>query len=382
MLSRIKILLNMYRMIFHKRDKNLWIFGAWLGSKFADNSKYLFLKAIHEGINAVWITKNEEVYKKLKKRNLPVEMHNSEKGIRLQKKAGYAIYCVGPYDFDEQFLGGCIMIYLDHGVAMKKVLYDDTVTNKQPIVLRKMKDKIMRGPNFHKLYKLSTSSKLTPIYERAYGIKRRYIIESGNPRNDIFFTDEFEEESDFSFLSNKKIISYLPTHRREGNVCIDINSILDLESINKICEANNYLFVIKKHFYHKYEKTNLSKYNNIVDITQEEIDTQELLKHTDILITDYSSVYIDYLLLDRPIVFYNYDIDDYKMNDREMYFDYDTVTPGPKVQKKDEFTRIIKDICMGTGDRYALERLKCVELFFDGKKKACAKELIETIKGL
>ena len=121
MISRIKILLNMYRTTFHKRDKSLWIFGAWLGSKFADNSKYLFLKAINEGINAVWITKNLDVYRELKGKNLPVEMHNSEKGIELQKKAGCAIYCVGPYDFDEQYLGGCIMIYLDHGIAMKKI---------------------------------------------------------------------------------------------------------------------------------------------------------------------------------------------------------------------------------------------------------------------
>ena len=57
---------------------------------------------------------------------------------------------------------------------------------------------------------------------------------------------------------------------------------------------------------------------------------------TDILISDYSSTYIDYLLLDRPLIFYNFDYEDYLQNDREMYYDYDEVTPGYKAATFDE----------------------------------------------
>lgn len=62
------------------------------------------------------------------------------------------------------------------------------------------------------------------------------------------------------------------------------------------------------------------------------MDIQELLMDTDLLITDYSSTYIDYLLLDRPMVFYDFDYQDYLRTDREMYYDYDDVTPGYKAE--------------------------------------------------
>ena len=56
--------------------------------------------------------------------------------------------------------------------------------------------------------------------------------------------------------------------------------------------------MIRRHFYHKGEKVDFSMYSNITDITEKSMDIQELLMDTDILVTDYSSTYIDYLLLD------------------------------------------------------------------------------------
>ena len=62
------------------------------------------------------------------------------------------------------------------------------------------------------------------------------------------------------------------------------------------------------------------------------MDIQELLMDTDILVTDYSSTYIDYLLLDRPVVFYNFDYQDYLEHDRGMYCDYEKAAPGYKAE--------------------------------------------------
>jgi len=68
------------------------------------------------------------------------------------------------------------------------------------------------------------------------------------------------------------------------------------------------------------------KYINFLD----EIDVAEVLANTDILITDYSSVFFDYLLTDNPIIFAPFDYEKYLTKDRELYYDYDEVTPGPK----------------------------------------------------
>ena len=87
-------------------------------------------------------------------------------------------------------------------------------------------------------------------------------------------------------------------------------------------------------------------YSNITDITKKSMDIQEILMDTDILISDYSSTYIDYLLLDRPLIFYNFDYEDYLQNDREMYYDYDEVTPGYKAATFDEVSRRMKIILL------------------------------------
>lgn len=65
-----------------------------------------------------------------------------------------------------------------------------------------------------------------------------------------------------------------------------------------------------------------------------------------------------------------------------MYFNYDDVTPGVKVETKDKFTNEIELACLNKEDHYANDRRKCIELFFDGKQKECSSELIEKIKKL
>ena len=106
------------------------------------------------------------------------------------------------------------------------------------------------------------------------------------------------------------------------------------------------LFVIRRHFYHKGEKVDFSMYSNITDITERSMDIQELLMDTDILVTDYSSTYIDYLLLDRPVVFYNFDYQDYLEHDRGMYCDYEKAAPGYKAETfealMEEFERLVQ----------------------------------------
>lgn len=64
----------------------------------------------------------------------------------------------------------------------------------------------------------------------------------------------------------------------------------------------------------------------------DDIDVQELLAISDILITDYSSCYFDFLLLNRPVTFYAYDLEDYRSNDRGFYYDYEAITAGPIVR--------------------------------------------------
>jgi CDP-glycerol glycerophosphotransferase (TagB/SpsB family) len=91
---------------------------------------------------------------------------------------------------------------------------------------------------------------------------------------------------------------------------------------------------------------------NDEDIDQ---DIYTIINNFDLLITDYSSIYIDFLLTKRPIIFAPFDLEEYTRNDRELYFNYNDVTPGPKCQNWDEVLVELKKFISGEDD-YKEER--------------------------
>jgi len=93
-----------------------------------------------------------------------------------------------------------------------------------------------------------------------------------------------------------------------------------------------------------------------------EQDINNILKLTDILITDYSSIYFDYLLLDKPIIFAPFDFEDYLVKDRELYYNYDEVTPGPKARNWNEVLISLKE-AIENPEKYKKEREKIKNIF-------------------
>jgi len=344
----LKVLLS-YASCISIRNKNKVILGSWFGNKFADNSKYLFKEMLkYEGIRPIWITKNMDIYKEMLEENYEVYLSNSIKGVYHQLTASKYFTSTGKIDVSYFLLGNAEHIELWHGIPLKKIMYDHKINNDPKRDNEKnLYRRFVDGPKKKDYYVVSTSNKISEIYQSAFNVDKSKVVQLGQPRNDVFFSEDIEDRDFPKEYKEKKVILYMPTHRNEGKIKMYIEEILDLERINNICKENDWIFLVKKHYYHKDELTELDKYSNIKDITQKVYDSQMLLKYTDILITDYSSCYIDYLLLDRPIIFYNYDYDNYIMNDREMYFEYDSVTPGKKVEAyidlEKELVRLIQD---------------------------------------
>ena len=144
-----------------------------------------------------------------------------------------------------------------------------------------------------------------------------------------------------------KIIQYAPTFRDTAGDAVSDN-VLDLDRLSEFASRGKLIFVFKFHL-----STDLSvklkTYNNII-VYNNSCDIQPLLKLSDILITDYSSVCIDYLLLDRPMIFFAYDYEKYITKDREMLFDYDWITAGPKCCCQEELERAIGAYIEGKDD--------------------------------
>ena len=380
--KNLKTFAHLYCSMLTKRDSELWVFGCWWGNKFADNPKYLYLYCVKHGINAVWVTRNLGVYTELKDKKLPVEMADSEQGINVCKRAKYAVICTSDEDINGQFAGGATIINLWHGVPLKKVVYDDRITGKNRFSMKGRIYAAIHDTPLKKTYIFSTSPAITKIYKSAFRTDYAHVIEIGQVRNDAFFNGILKKKT-YADIPYKNLIAYLPTHRNEGATKIEDHKIFDLQKLEMFCARNECLFLIKKHFYHNKEYTDLKAYPHIIDLTtRNDIDTQELMYNTDVLITDYSSCYIDYLLLDRPIVFYCFDYEHYLKADREMYFPYDDVTPGAHARNFDELLPALQHALDGN-ERYKDRQEQVKNLFYSKENQGIvAPRLVEAIKKL
>ena len=112
----------MYLSMLMPRSYNICVFGAWLGERFSDNSKQLFLEMQkHKNLRAVWITKDRETAVQIKKLGHEVYMWGTFKAVWLQLRAKYAVVSNGISDLEHTFLGRAVIINLCNGIPLKKV---------------------------------------------------------------------------------------------------------------------------------------------------------------------------------------------------------------------------------------------------------------------
>ena len=169
----------------------------------------------------------------------------------------------------------------------------------------------------------------------------------GLPRMDYYFEnhDLDKLKSDFSkkynISADKKIILYAPTFRDEEKYN-NVFSYLDLEKFNSVL-GEEYVLALRLHPKIKnFYKDDISSQGKYIDVSDFESE-QELMLISDMLITDYSSIMIEYAILNRPIIFFTYDLEDYLANERGFYYNFKTTVPGPIVYSSDELINIIHD---------------------------------------
>jgi CDP-glycerol glycerophosphotransferase len=187
---------------------------------------------------------------------------------------------------------------------------------------------------------VSSCKKFTEVMSRSFKIPLSKFIESGMPRNDVFFTN-YHEVRDFirkkyNILPNQSILLYAPTFRglaRNGMFKNDLDIDKCLSALNNKFNADSVAF-FRAHYY---AQVNLSK---IIDVTDYP-DMQELLCATDILITDYSSTMWDFSLTMKPGFLFVPDLEDYE-KERSFYTPIES-WPYPFARTNDELIKIIEN---------------------------------------
>lgn len=183
-------------------------------------------------------------------------------------------------------------------------------------------------------YAIVSSNEVVPHYAEAFNMPAKKILPLGLPRTDYFYSTREHKTLKKNFyirhpeLKNKKMILYAPTYRGKSNTGKAFTIPFHVDEMKRILGEDFYLVA---HF-HPYNRNDLKeqtqKASGFLYNFSEEFNIDELMILSDMLITDYSSVVFDYSLLNKPVGFYSYDLEEYE-NERDFYFDYREFIPGP-----------------------------------------------------
>lgn len=356
------------------------------GKHFTENSKYLFLYASKHAasVSSVFISKRKKIVRFLRENGMKAEYLYTFKGIKTVLRAKKAFIDHSINDINPMLLGGTEIIQLWHGTPIKKIGYDsdwnsfDWKTKIRKCIMR-MLVKIfpyLYGPVvFDKL--IISSEIVKEGFKSGFKVSPQKMIILGQPRNDCldsqYFLDEnlFPEQTFLNKLKNDTdiIITWLPTYRRHPQyniVNLFNNYAFNEGDFEQFLNDHNGRLVIKAHVLEKTALANIIKDKKHI-VNYNYADPYPLLRITDILITDYSSVYLDFLLLNKPIIFAPFDMSDYQKSSASFYYDYEKVTPGSKCHNWNEvlleLKKLVKIINESRKDSYYEKRIEINNMF-------------------
>lgn len=233
---------------------------------------------------------------------------------------------------------------------------------------------------------ISTSDYVTQKnFKDTFAYKK--IINSSYPRCDLFSLEKLSDKErvftdheiyDFVLKSDAKTIIYMPTYRENSYA----SNPIDFDELNAFAKEFNLFIIIKLHPFSSlgmFDTLFASEYkfrpNYTKNITfyPEGRDIYPILKLSDLLITDYSSIYFDYLLLNKPILFFVYDKEEYVGSRGDFMLDFETHTPGEKCYSFDDLKQSI--INQLQNDTFAKEREALKSKLYE-KIDFCASEMI------
>ncbi|MCY9178660.1 CDP-glycerol glycerophosphotransferase family protein [Bacillus inaquosorum] len=235
-----------------------------------------------------------------------------------------------------------------HGTPLKKLANDMDEVHMPGTTTEKYKQNFLQEASKWD-YLISPNAYSTGIFKRAFQFKKQ-ILETGYPRNDILYSLNKESlinkvKQELGIGEDKKIILYAPTWRdnefkKVGQYKFKLQ--FDLEEMKR--ELGDSVVILLRMHYLVSEKFNLRKYKDFVKDVSLYKDIRDLYLISDLLITDYSSVFFDYMNLKKPIVFFVYDLPAYRDSIRGFYFDFQQKTPGNLVQTSEELIKTVKEL--------------------------------------
>ena len=336
---------------FGKIDDKLVYFQTFSGRGYSDSPKamYEYMMSVPEysDFRFVWCFKEPEKYSFLKNDRTDLVKFRTKADNKALRKAKYWItnYRMLNHQYPRK---GQIYLQCWHGTPLKRLGYDIIESDNAMNSLAEIKEKY-RTDAARFAYILSPSPFATEKFATAWNLNetgQRYkIIEEGYPRNDRLATvadaDRDALRKQFG-VEGKKVILYAPTWRDNQHTSgqgYTYKTEVDFDKLRKEL-GDEYVILFRAH-YLVANSFDFARYEGFIYDVSSYGDINDLYIASDMLITDYSSVFFDYSILGRPIIFYMYDLEHYANEMRGFYLSLDEL-PGPIVQTEDDLIKAIK----------------------------------------
>lgn len=342
-----------YKLKYKVDDKTIF-FEVYDGRNYTCSPKAIYEKMLtmkkFKDFKFIWAFNDPSKHDVMKDKRLVI--------VKTNTKDYYKYISSSKYWIVNSIMDECItkkkgQVYVQcwHGTPLKRLRYDIEVNGAVLNTIEEIRKRNDRDAvKFD--YFISPSKYCSEKFTSAFNLKalgkENIIIEEGYPRNDSLFNknkkyiDKIKEK--LGIPKNKKVICYLPTFRdnqHTSGVGYTYDLAIDFDSLKKKF-SKDYVILFRPHYFIA-NKIDLSKYKGFVYNVASYDEINDIYLVSDLLITDYSSVFFDYANLNRPVIFYMYDFDDYKNNLRDFYISLDEL-PGPIAKTQKELEDYIVNI--------------------------------------
>lgn len=345
-IRRSKQLLNVYKSVFYvvgrvvPPNHKLVMFESFHGKQFSDNPRaiYEYMREHCPDYSLVWSVDRRHI-DDFKQLDVQFVRRFSIKWLLYMTTAKYWIVNARlPLWIPKPKHTTYVQTW--HGTPLKRLATDmdevhmpgtNTAAYKQNFIYEASKWDYLISPNAYS----------TKIFRRAFQFHKT-MIESGYPRNDYLINHNNQEtmtnlKRQLGIDPAKKVLLYAPTWRdnqfySKGRYKFQLE--LDLDRLKEAI-GDKYVIVLRLH-YLVAENLDLSDYEGFAYDFSNYPDIRDLYLMADLLMTDYSSVFFDYANLRRPMIFFVYDIEDYRDHLRGFYFNFEEKAPGPLTRTTDE----------------------------------------------
>lgn len=332
------------------RKKNLWVFGCQKG--YLDNTKYFFEYASKQNeFECYWLANSKEERSSVTNKEYKAVLKHSPKGYWLSTRANMSFICTGFSDVNRILSLKSNVINFWHGTPIKKIYLDseyDLNRFGSSWLAKNISKTLMKALNSKISFYYASNSFERDVITKAAAIPKNKSLALGAPRFDYMRNPAPQPKIEDLKDNFSLFYLYAPTWREGNNWDISFKlDNIELDRLNKALADKNALLIVKPHPAtnpNELKQLGLQESNNI--LYSDHIgtdDINDLYAYADLLITDVSSAVFDYLMFNKPILFFMPDINKYISGSRGVYNYFISLLKNHSITDWNSFISVIED---------------------------------------